>query len=207
MVLASALTVVVLAAGCAPSQSSAASPSSVTAASDAVGTSSASAADAGPAWALDFAGSGERIKSAGLQILDAEGTVEHYHAHLDIFVDGNKVAVPANIGFAVDASGQATGISALHTHDTSGVVHIEAATAGKKYILGQLLTEWGVLGTDGSIGGKTGRGDQGWHLVVNGAKDDADPTSLTLRAHQEIALVYGKDPASIPASFDFPAGE
>ena len=56
--------------------------------------------------------------------------------------DGAKVTVPAGIGFEV-SNGKVTGLTVLHTHDTSGVIHIESA-ANKPYTLGQVFTEWGV---------------------------------------------------------------
>ena len=93
----------------------------------------------------DTKGGAERIKEAGLPVLNMEGAAEHFHAHLDVFVDGKPVAVPADIGFSFSSTGQPNGISALHTHDESGIVHFEAPVAGDTYTLGQLLTEWGVL--------------------------------------------------------------
>lgn len=191
--------------GAASSAGAAASGSADSAASGSAG-SAPTAGTSGP-WALDFHGSGDRIHAAGLETLTAEGTAEHYHAHLDVFVNGSAETVPADIGFVVDASGQATGVSALHTHDTAGVLHIEAPTAGLKYTLGQALTEWGVLGQDGSIGGQADSGAAAWHVYVNGVKQSGTVTAVQLAAHQEIALVYGADPAQIPASYAFPAGE
>ncbi len=215
--LAAAASVALALAGCSSPDSSSASPGATSSTGEAASGSANSAASgsavsaptsgtSGP-WALDFQGSGDRIHGAGLEILKAEGTVEHYHAHLDVFVNGSPETVPANIGFVADASGQAIGISALHTHDTSGVLHVEAPTAGLKYTLGQALTEWGVLGQDGSIGGKADSGAAAWHVYVNGVKQSGKVTALQLAAHQEIALVYGLDPAQIPASYAFPAGE
>lgn len=189
-------------AGATVTASAASSAPSAAPADTASGQSSAP----GEAWALDFHGSADRITAAGLEILTAEGTAEHYHAHLDIFVNGSPVPVPADIGIAVNDAGQATGISALHTHDSTGVLHIEAATAGQKFTLGQALKEWGVLGPDGSIGGQSGTGSHGWHAYVNGARISGDATALKLAAHQEIALVYGTDPTTVPRSYDFPAG-
>lgn len=55
------------------------------------------------------------------------GTADHYHPHLRIIINGNEVPVPANIG--VDP---ATGaMSALHTHETDGTIHIEADTVAR----------------------------------------------------------------------------
>lgn len=80
-----------------------------------------------------------RAASAGLD-LGPMGTAEHYHPHVRIIVDGAEVPVASNIG--VDP---ATGaMSALHTHDGDGTIHIEADTEGEVFTLGQLFVQWGV---------------------------------------------------------------
>ncbi|BCW71579.1 DUF4430 domain-containing protein [Arthrobacter sp. NicSoilB8] len=157
-------------------------------------------------FALDTAGAPGRIAQAGLEVLTAEGNVDHYHAHLDVLKDGKPVAVPANIGITAGPDHRPNGISALHTHDTTGVVHIESPTAGRVFTLGQFLTEWGVLGGSGAPG--TGAGPlDGWTLYVNGQKYDAGIRDLPLKAHDEILLSYGAAPAQIAAAYAFPPGE
>lgn len=169
-------------------------------------TPSASAATAAAAgWELDPAAGAQRIKAAGLDILTAEGTAEHYHAHVDVLVDGKAVTVPAEIGFSFGADGQPNGISALHTHDTSGVIHIEAPTAGLKYTLGQMLSEWGVLDGKDASGAPHG-GTGGWTVYVNGAKQSAPVSDVVLKAHDEVVLSYGAAPSRVPGSYNFPAG-
>ena len=44
---------------------------------------------------------------------------------------------------------------------------------------------------------------------MNGAKipATADPTRLVLEEHDEIAIVYGTPPSTIPSSYNWPAGE
>src|SRR5215218_7222801 len=72
-----------------------------------------------------------RVEAAGLVLDDHESLDVHYHAHLDVFVNGVPVAVPAGLGINVGLNGTvpehgARGIAPLHTHDTSGILHIEA---------------------------------------------------------------------------------
>ncbi|WP_043435386.1 hypothetical protein [Arthrobacter sp. I3] len=197
LTLAIALSAMTLGvAGCAaPAPSTAPSPESP-----------AASAAPSPDFALDITGAPGRISQAGLTVLTAEGNVDHYHAHLDVLKDGKPIAVPANIGITAGADHRANGISALHTHDTTGVVHIESPTAGQVFTLGQLLTEWGVLGGTGAPG--TGGGSlDGWTVYVNGRKFDAGIRDLPFKAHDEIVLSYGTAPATIHASYDFPPGE
>ena len=112
------------------------------------------------------------------------GMAEHYHPHLQIIVKGSEVAVPANIG--VDP---ATGaMSALHTHEPDGTIHIEAGRAGEMFTLGQLFIEWGVKLTATQIGGLHTRGGQTVGLTSNGAPVAGDPTKLRLQPEQKIVL-------------------
>ncbi|WP_235835374.1 MULTISPECIES: hypothetical protein [Arthrobacter] len=201
--LAVALTlsgILVGASACgAPTQAA----STASTASTAEPTAAASASGAG--WDINPAGADQRIKAAGLEILTAEGTAEHYHAHLDVLVNGKPVSVPGGIGFTFGTDGQPNGISALHTHDTSGVIHIEAPTAGLKYTVGQVLKEWGVLDGKDATGAPHG-GTAGWTAYVNGAKQDGAVGDIVLKAHEEVVLSYGTAPSTIPSSYAFPAG-
>lgn len=183
-------------------------PAAPTTSSPAAATTAPAAATApAPAgFALDAAGMRERIAKAGLAVLTAEGNVDHYHAHLDLLKDGNPIPVPANVGITLSAANRPDGISALHTHDTTGVVHIESPTAGQVFTLGQLLTEWGILSGSGTPG--TGNGPlDGWAAYVNGTKYDSGIRDLPLKAHDEVVLSYGTPPAKIPGSYEFPPGE
>jgi len=196
--------IVLSASACAPSSTA---PTAPAASASASATSSTSVATSTPVgWGLNPKGAADRIKAAGLQVLTAEGAAEHFHAHLDIFMDSKPVPVPADIGFSFNAAGQPNGISALHSHDETGVIHIEAPTVGATYTLGQFLTEWGVLdGTDKTPGAPHSSID-GWNVAVNGTKQDGKITDVVLKAHDEIVLFHGAAPNPLPASFTFPGG-
>ena len=124
-----------------------------------------------------------RVTAAGLD-LGPMGTAEHYHPHLQIIIDGADVPVAANIG--VDPTTGA--MSALHTHEPDGTIHIEADRFGDVFTLGHLFTEWGVKLTATQIGGI--RADGGRQLVVtsNGTPVPGDPADLRLRPDQRIVL-------------------
>ena len=157
-------------------------------------------------WQLAPAHGAANIKAAGLSVLLAEGTAEHYHAHLDVIDDGTAIPVPAEIGFSFGADGQPNGISALHTHDDSGIIHIEAPTAGLTYTLGQVLTEWGVLDGTGGNPGSAHASAADWTVYVNGSKQPGRPQDVPLKAYSEIVLVLGTPPATVPSSYSFPSG-
>lgn len=203
--LTAALVGLVLgASACAPPSPS---PTATAPAASAPATTSTADATSTPAgWELNPKGAADRIKAAGLQVLTAEGAAEHFHAHLDIFTDGKPVTVPADIGFSFNTAGQPNGISALHSHDVTGVIHIEAPTAGATYTLGQFLTEWGVLDGTNKTPGTPHSSIDGWNVAVNGTKQDGKITDVVLKAHDEIVLFHGAPPNPLPASFTFTGG-
>ncbi|WP_208869476.1 hypothetical protein [Micromonospora cremea] len=155
-----------------------------------------------PPWAAP-ADAIAQVNAAGLPMLGAEGTTEHIHAHLDVIVNGQPVVVPAGIG--IDEAAQQ--LSPLHTHDTTGVLHVESPVKAD-FNLGQLFTEWQVSLSADHIGGlKVGDG-KALQAYVNGKPYQGDPAGIILHAHDEIALVYGTSAqqANPPSSYAFPAG-
>lgn len=139
-------------------------------------------------------------EAAGLEVAPMGGVAQHFHAHLDIFVNGTRVPVPANIGIA-----PGSGMSPLHTHDSSGVIHVEAPTQGNRYILGQLFNEWNVRLTDSAIGGLEAQGGKQLVAYVDGKKVTGNPAAIELTPKRQIALVYGPNPekVDVPSSYDF----
>ena len=156
-------------------------------------------------WPPEFGQLAARLRAIGLPALSAEGTVMHIHQHLDIFVEGKPVPVPANVGI-----NQIGGfISDIHVHDNTGVIHVESPTE-QTFTLGQFFDIWGVKFTKDSIGGYAATGDKTLKVYSNGTLYQGDPRDLPLAAHQEIVVVYGTEaetPSSIPSTFAFPAGE
>ena len=91
---------------------------------------------------------------AGVEVPGQSDAGFHIHAMLRVYVDGKPVTVPANVG--IDPQGQF--IAPLHTHDTSGVIHMEA-TQTYPFTLGQFFTVWGVKFAPGQLGAyRTGGG-------------------------------------------------
>jgi len=162
-------------------------------------------ADTPPPWPLP-ADAKPYITAAGLPILGAEELAVHYHAHLDIVADGAKVTVPPGIGFVID-HGRETGITVIHTHDASGVIHIESASH-EPYSLGQLFTEWGVALDATQLGGLHADSTHVLAAYVNGRRFTGDPATLQLKKHLEIALWYGSstDNPKVPKSYNFTGG-
>lgn len=136
-----------------------------------------------PPWPAPTDGVPARVEAAGLD-LGPMGTAAHYHPRLEIVIDGQQVPVPANIG--VDP---ATGaMSALHTHETDGTIHIEADSVGEVFTLGQLFAQWGVKLTSTQIGGVMAKDGEKVSLTSNGSPVPGDPSDLPLGPDQEIVL-------------------
>jgi hypothetical protein len=159
----------------------------------------------GPApWGANTGDLAERLQAIGVPPLSPmEGTVIHIHQHLDIFVDGHQVTVPAGVG--IDP---AAGYAPLHTHDPSGIIHVESPTV-RSYTLGEFFAVWGVRFTPTCLGGYCTGGGRQLRVYVNGRPYPGDPTGLVLAAHQELVVAFGTAaqlPSPVPSSYPFPAG-
>lgn len=146
-----------------------------------------------------------QVERAGLTMLSAEGEALHIHQHLSVTVDGRTVLVPAGLG--IDEGAQR--LSAIHTHDTTGVIHVESPVV-ETFRLGQVFTEWDVRLGKGRVGGyQNGRGGVREVLYVDRAPYTGDPKRLALRPHQDIDFVIttdGSTPAAPASGYRFPAG-
>ena len=136
----------------------------------------------------------ERLDLPGLSEV-----VNHVHTPLTIVVNGQPVAVPANIGID-EASGV---IAPLHTHDETGSVHVEADDAAFVGTLGQFFDVWGVRLTGDCIGGNCADGDATLRVFVDGQEFTGDPRTIPLEDQIPIAVTFGTEdqlPESLQAA-------
>ena len=159
-------------------------------------------------------------RAAGLKPETHEFLALHVHSHLDVFVDGKRIAVPAGIGIDTHAPAVkkfplpngATGygginppcakpcISPLHTHENDGVLHTEAKK-NEFNRLGQFFKEWDVELTARCVATFC-KPAKSILVYVDGKRRAAgDPRFIQLRDRREIAIVIGKPPAQIPSRF------
>lgn len=161
----------------------------------------------GPApWPANVGQLRARLDAIGLPALGAMGTRLHIHQHLDVYAEGRRVTVPALIGIA--AKDRQVLFSPLHTHDATGVVHVESPVV-KTFTLGQFFAVWGVRFTPRCLGGYCTQGANRIRVYSDGRLVTGDPRALALREHQEIVVAYGTKaelPTPIPSSYPFPAG-
>jgi hypothetical protein len=161
----------------------------------------------------------ERTVAAGLDPERKEFLIHHVHAHLDVFVDGKPIAVPAGVGINIDdpevqrfkdpGGSVAYGgivrcrkpcISPLHTHDRTGILHTESASPEPNR-LGQFFTEWGVRLSDSCVG-KYCRPEP-IEFYVDGKPYTQNPRAIELSDRKEIAVVIGTPPEEIPKTANF----
>jgi hypothetical protein len=171
----------------------------------AAGSGALAGLQTGPApWGANTADLAERLQAIGVPPLSPmEGTAVHIHQHLDLYVDGRKVTVPAGVG--IDP---AVGYAPLHTHDASGIIHVESPTV-RTYTLGDFFAVWGVRFTPSCLGGYCAGGGRQLRVYVDGRPYRGDPTSLTLAAHQELVVAFGTAaqlPSPVPSSYPFSPG-
>lgn len=160
-------------------------------------------------------------RKAGLAPETHEFLDYHVHAHLDVFVNGEPIVVPAGLGIAIDdpavqhdvlpdGTDNYGGIdppcaepciSPLHTHDVTGVIHTESKEATPN-TLGQLFSEWDVA-LDGSCAGGYCEPEASVLVYVDGRAYEADPAAIELTDGKEIAIVIGTPPDEIPVSYRF----
>lgn len=154
-----------------------------------------------PPWGTAITGLADRLQVLGLPALSQEGNVLHIHQHIDVFVNGGKVDVPAGIGINDNSF-----LSPIHTHDTTGVIHVESPT-NQQFTLGQFFAIWDVRFTPTRVGGYRATATHPIRVYLDGKPFQGDPSRLVLGSHQEIAVVIGKPPPRIPSSYAFSAGE
>ena len=146
------------------------------------------------------------VRAAGLQLLGKEGLAEHIHPHLAVSVNGKALTVPAEIG--INTAAHPTTYAQIHTHDTSGIIHVESPTP-QPFYLGQVFEEWGVPLSGNQVGSYVD-GQHGVRIAVfvDGAPYKQNPMFLQLANKQQISIAVTTD-GSAPraaATFVYPAG-
>lgn len=130
----------------------------------------------------------------------------HVHSHLALFHKGEQIAIPYAIGivrpFQVNNGfvGMGKGIYWLHTHDATGIIHVESPD-DRRYTLGNFFDIWGQLLTTGEVAGLKGV----VRAFVDGKPYSGDPRGIVLGAHTQITLEVGA-PFVTPPVYGFPAG-
>ncbi|MGZ5818361.1 MAG: hypothetical protein ACXWJD_06405, partial [Burkholderiaceae bacterium] len=121
------------------------------------------------------------------------------YAHLSIFVNGQHVALPADIGTVPATLALQSGCSyPLRTDDLSGKIRFDAA-ATPAFTLGQFFSVWGQPLSSTNVAGLTGM-PVAAYTNVGGTlvKYTGDLTTIPLTSHSEITLLIGTQPLQVP---------
>jgi hypothetical protein len=110
--------------------------------------------------------------------------VRHAHAHLSLMVRGRVRDLPERIGIT------ATAICWLHTHDSSGIIHIEAGDA-RALTLGDFFAVWGQPLRTGAVAGELVTAGEELRVSVNGAVASVDPATIVLNNKDDIVIEIG----------------
>jgi hypothetical protein len=138
------------------------------------------------AFAPVYDGLEERRVDAGVPTM-AEGGGEHFHPILEVYVRGEQIPVPVNIG--IDPAQPPEMMAGLHTHDTSGTIHNEAGTGST---LGQFFAVWGIPFSPTQLGPNEANGEQRIRMWVDGEPSDAYG-DLELADGQQVVVAYGTE--------------
>ena len=132
----------------------------------------------------------------GVSSNENEQVLFHVHAHLAIYVNGTPKLLPYGVGIVGPYQLQQTADGPfvaggtkyywLHTHDESGVIHIESPQQ-RGFTLGDFFDIWRQPLSATQVGPATGTVT----AFLNGQKFTGNPRDLPLAAHSVLQLDIG----------------
>jgi hypothetical protein len=135
-------------------------------------------------------------------------SASRFGAHVELFVNGRVVGVPAGIGIAPPQRRDGARVTGgrcsypLRTTEPTGVIEVSAG--GARPLLGDLFAVWGQPLSQRRLAGfRAGRG--GVRAYVDGRRFADDPRRLALSPHAQIVLEVGGLVAPHPV-YRFPPG-
>jgi len=125
----------------------------------------------------------------------------HKHALVSIYKDGKRLGFPDGIG---RVHGGCYHAYEMHTHDVSGVVHMEADVP-RDFKLGQFFSLWQQTLSRANTAGLGG--PVRFYIIDNATitRYDGDPYEIRLLPHREVLIVTGTPMTTVP-KYQWPAG-
>lgn len=117
-----------------------------------------------------------------VQCNSSEQLTYHVHAHLSLYINGKAVPVSQYVGITNAC------FYWLHTHDTSGVIHIEAPQQ-TTFTLGNFLHLWKQQFSQLQYPAQLDT-TSGWQSYVDGKPYSGDFNAIPLNPHALITLAY-----------------
>ncbi len=132
---------------------------------------------------------GSGATTAGVECLKAE--TYHLHTHLTIIKGGITQRIPKDVGL--------TGCAyELHTHDSSGIIHVETSIE-KKFTLGQFFAVWGQPLSKENV---AGLGGSPVRVFIEDAglleEYTGDPNAIELKQKRSVYIILGDVPPYLP---------
>ena len=126
-----------------------------------------------------------------------EQLATHFHTHVDILFHGQPANIPASTGIQPDC------LYWMHTHDTSGILHIEAPKqqASREFTLGDFFAIWNQPLSRSQVATFTVKSGEQLKVWVNGQPYDGDPSKIVLKSHENIVLEIGPPFTDPPPTF------
>jgi hypothetical protein len=128
----------------------------------------------------------------------------HIHSHLTILVEGEELTVPTDIG--IDHTRNC--MSSVHTHNTSGVIHVEAPVEAD-FTLGDFFYNWDQPFDSTQVLDYQVDETHGLKMYVNGQESKLYDM-LVMQSHDSIVLDYyllADGPSPVPEDYTFAANE
>ena len=146
-----------------------------------------------PEGATSDGGHGQDVQGV---VCTEPDTTYHVHTHLSIFLNGEALAIPGHIGIVETPSTDC--VYALHTHDKSGLLHLEGPVP-TTFTLGQFFGIWGQPLDRANVAGLSSL------PVVAYVTDDGvvtehtgDLAAIELTSHREVTLQVGTPITEVP---------
>jgi hypothetical protein len=144
-------------------------------------------AAAPPAFEPSYANLEARREAAGVSTMGAPAADAHFHPRLTVYVNGEQVPIPVNIG--IDPGQSPEAMASLHTHEGDGTIHVEGMAEAT---LAQFFEIWGVPLSSSELGPYRAKGAKTLRMWVDGEPSTAFD-DLQMEDGQEIVVAYGTD--------------
>jgi hypothetical protein len=112
--------------------------------------------------------------------VEHSGLAMHIHPVVTISLDGQPVAIPANIGISADC------MRTVHTHDETGTLHIESPTE-ETFMLKHFFANWGQAFNKDELMDKKVNDGYTITITVDGA-ENSEFENLVLKDKQKIEI-------------------
>lgn len=125
----------------------------------------------------------------GSEIIAKKGI--HWHPEISIFIKGEKMEIPANIGLGVTHS-------PVHTHDADGVIHLEFSGIVREddIKLGKFFKEWDKTLNSECIF-EFCNGEEGTVTVTVNGELNTEFENYIMKDGDKIEIIFGEAPEGI----------